>query len=177
MNTLVELGVRLIKCENRKSDDKIRRIQEEANHLLYKYQRKPITRIVCEMLMKSLKDYGTELKNHTEKDIYTPRKTEVLSMLRVNYSILKEYHDNPLIIPTKEDKERIRKEFNYIIGDYINDKKNKVEYCPYEYLKRFREVYDYYYMPYKVNVGEDESILKTSRSIVKELEKEVTGWM
>lgn len=169
MKTLNDIGIRVIKTENRKGDDVIRKIQGDINTVIFKFLYKPITKIACEKLMEEISRAGKTLREHEEKDIYTPRKTEVLCSLRADYRLLKDYYENGDIIPTADDEDIIRKQFNYVIADYLKDKKEGNNYDVYEYLKRFREVYDYWYMPYKVNVGESEKIVKTARNIIKEL--------
>lgn len=116
-----ELGIKVIKCENREGTDKLKALHYQINDILYKNTGKYIDQKLAYSLYTDLCGLGVQLDELEVPERAREKKKELLGKLRSICMTLKEYRKQPL---TMEDVPLMQKALNWFIHEYIEDKKD-----------------------------------------------------
>lgn len=160
MKNLTELGLDIIKCENKNGTDAIKTIHYQVNNIIMKNK----YRLQSEKSAKRILDFlianGVELNNLQVPQSAEAKKQEILKKLKSYCLILKRYMISK---DTFESQGGVQKIVNYMVGSYLNQKDEK-----YNNVESILE-----YLQDMKNVAEDYDFNGVNTTKFKQLNEEI----
>lgn len=141
MQTFKELGISIIKCENKQGNDKIKEIHYRINELLFKYQMRYAMWGLASFLEKKLTEFGIELAAVETTEAARAKKNEILTILRKYVRVLKQYTDVNGIDATEENKAATAIQ-KYSVSNYLKNKETLSTEQIITILEDNKELYD-----------------------------------
>lgn len=135
-----ELGLEVIKCQNKQGSEGIRKIHEEINDVLYPNTYKYIDQELAIDMYTKLCDCGKRLSELKVPEGALAKKKELLSELRKRCMVLKDYKN---IQNTVEDTPQMQKVVNFFLHQWIEQKnKQLTSEIILKYLKESKRIYN-----------------------------------
>lgn len=121
MKKFNEIGIAIIKCQNKTGSDSIKTIHYKINDLLYKNNNTYALKPLVEYIEKQLIEYGKELNNLQVPDSAKPKQKELLQALKAMILNLRKYIAEYNVTP-EEEKQAATAIMKFRLSTYIKNK-------------------------------------------------------
>lgn len=115
MRTFAEIGVNVIKCQNRQTCDRLKEIQYKINAILYPLPKRVASKRAICRLREQLITYGKELSAISCPNIAEPKRQEIIAIIREMCRNLGAQLKNEMDI-SQDEANRV---FRYQVSQYI----------------------------------------------------------
>ena len=140
MKTGKELGLEIIKCQNKTGTDALRQLHHEINEVLYRNTYRYINQALANDMYNTLCGYGKTLGETEVPASAKPKRDELLSELRKRCLALRDYRK---LTNTAEEVPQMQKVVNYFVHQCIKAKEDGLTTeKALELLKESKRIYD-----------------------------------
>lgn len=163
----IDLGLTVIKCQNKTGSDNLKDVHHRVNAVLYNNTYRYIDQKLANKIYDDLCELGKELSGLKVPETARAKKEELLSELRKRCSTLKNYKK---ITNTVEDLPQMQAAINWVVHLCI-DAKEKNELTPekvLELLKETKRVYEAF-KPFEEHLKTD-TLVKLNGELVNNID-------
>lgn len=117
----IDLGLTIIKCQNKSGTDSLKELHHQVNDVFFPNTYRYIDHKLANRMYDELCVLGKKLSDLRVPESAAAKKAELLTELRKRCKILKEYKE---ISNTVEDVPQMQSNLNWFVHTYIDAKKN-----------------------------------------------------